>query len=240
MHALVMLLTLSSQPDLPPARDIIERVVERIRHDREQLEELEVGYLKTETIFNTKNLDVPEQISRTVWHMWYENGESLQQKIEKNGVAIIDAPIESPGPDALMRLPDLYDYSWADPPIANPFSEHISHYVIEFRPKEKRPKTKTQNEQGLVRMAGTMYIDADYHFVAQMKATLPKTFRKFLAWKVNSIDAEFSEGYFSGIWVLSRVMVKVNYASFGYETHNTYVYQYEYAPPGKYQKPPAQ
>jgi hypothetical protein len=234
-----MLLTLSSQPDLPPARDIIEKVVERIRNDRNLLEELEVGYLKTETIYNTKNLDVPEQISRTVWHMWYENGESLQQKIEQDGVAIIHAPIESPGPDALTRLPDLYDYAWADPPIAHPFSEHVPHYVIEFRPKNEPPKPKTQTEQGLVRMTGTMYIDMDHLFIAQMTASLPESFRKFLAWKVNSVDAEFSEGSFGGFWVLDRVTVKVNFASFGYETHNTYVYRYEYAPPGKYQRPPA-
>lgn len=239
MHALVLVLMLTNQPDLPPAREIIEKVVERIEHDRMRLEELEVGYLKTETIYNTKNRVVPEVVSRTVWHMWYEDGQSLQQMVELNGVEIVGARIESPGPDALTRLPDLYDYSWADPPITNRFSEYIPHYAIEFRPKKKRPKPKTRTEQGLVRMEGTIYVDMDYHFITQMEATLPKSFRKFLAWKVNSVEAQFSEKYLGGFWGLGYVEVRVNYASFGYETHNTYVYEYRYSPPGKYQKPPA-
>lgn len=226
MRFLMLLAVLIDPQDLPPAQEVIERVVERTNADRKILEAQDIEYVKTYLKY-----DVREEPKKLVewkrWRMWYKDGHSLERLVAENGDVRNGEP-QSPGPDAFRNLPHMYRFAWATDPIR--LMDGRMTYVITFSPLETLPETETKAEIVLVRMAGVIFIDAENFFIRELRAELPESFRERMIFNVKEVTATFSQRMYQNIVVFDAITINADYTVtwvlWPKRTHEFYEYRY--------------
>lgn len=237
MRFLLLVAALSNDAELPPVMEVVQKLVDRTQRDRSVFEERGLAYLKTETTYDKEDKVVPEFEESRSWLMWYENGDSLQQLVAENGHRYVDREPESPGQDAFVRLPELYDFAWAPKPLITQSGRPT--YVITLHPKEPLPEAETNQEMALVRMHGILYVDVEHLYITELHCEL-EPFKKFLgAFKAKLATARFTQRMYGDLVVFNRMTVEYRYSTLGADTHKIHTLTYsQYGPKGT-QKPPA-
>ncbi|MDX1440682.1 MAG: hypothetical protein R3284_12340 [Rubricoccaceae bacterium] len=187
MQALMMTVLLAQPAELPDAQQVVEAAIATMTESRARMEALGVTYRKEVEKFDT-SVEPRVLKEQAMWLMWYHEGSSYQQLIERNGEPVPDAAVERVTKDAFDELPDRFEYSWNSEPIIESFGVRL--YVIDIRPKKDAGKGfKSPQEKTLARMEGKLYVNIDGMFIQGLVAELPESFRPI--WPVLKVNSSF-------------------------------------------------
>ena len=229
MLTLLLGLLLTSEPQQPDATEIVKQAVQTTIDDRVELERRNIQYLKTKRTYDT-SISPTHLIETEVYRMWYENGESRQQLIERDGKPLKKGH-ESAGEDAFETLPGRYDFSWSGDAFTNA-RQCRPCYLIRAKPREKGFKPKTRREKVLAHMEGLLFIDQERSFILFASSYLPK--KVSMGWgrgAVHDASFEFSQRLFDNIVVFDKVTIEIDFQSWIYSFQARYEYTYsDYGP----------